>query len=71
MNPPQDVNKTLWGEDAEAVAAAVNALSGQHPERGGIELEQAAFAVVQAIKPLIIRSVFDQDRDDEPWVPAL
>lgn len=43
-------DEALWGEDAAAVRAASEALFGHHPERGGHERDQAAFAVVQAIK---------------------
>lgn len=44
--------EALWGEDAEAVEAAVEALFGHHPERGGVERAQAAYAVVAAVKPI-------------------
>jgi hypothetical protein len=46
-------DRDLWGQDAEAVRAAVDALFGHHPERGGPEREQAAFAVVKAVRPII------------------
>lgn len=45
--------RDLWGADADAVAAVAGALAGHHPERGGQELEQAAFAVVQALRPVL------------------
>lgn len=37
--------------DHPAVQAGVEALFGQHPERGGPERQQAAFAVIQAALP--------------------
>lgn len=55
---PTDV-EALWGEDAEAVEAAIAALFGQHPERGGSERAQAAYAVVQAVKPIILAQATD------------
>lgn len=46
-------DRDLWGADAEAVRAAINALFGQHPERGGTERERAAYEVVRAVKPIL------------------
>lgn len=52
---PEEVRVALWGDDAPLVAAAVAALHGHHPERGGLEREQAAFAVIQAVKRVLRR----------------
>lgn len=46
-------DRHLWGEDGPAVRAGVDALRGQHPERGGTEREHAAFMVVLAVKPIV------------------
>lgn len=43
-------DEILWGADAPVVRVISDALFGQHPERGGQEREQAAFAIVQALR---------------------
>lgn len=48
-----DLMRLKYGHDAEAVVAAREALFGHHPERGGPELDQAAYAVVLAVRPII------------------
>ena len=45
-------NEALWGDDAEAVQVVSAALTGHHPERGGQEREQAAHAVVRALRAM-------------------
>jgi hypothetical protein len=56
--------EALWGEDAEAVEVAVDALFGHHPERGGAEREQAAYAVVLAVKRVLLSKVVAELRDE-------
>lgn len=47
----------LFGEDdAPAIHAVVDALIGRHPERGGPELDQAAYEVVKAVKKVLYDS---------------
>lgn len=50
---PRSADEILWGEDAAAVRAAADAMFGHHPERGGPEREQAAYAMLQAVKPIL------------------
>lgn len=47
---PNERSKLLWGDDAAAVEAALEALSGHHPERSVQEREQAMYAVVRAVR---------------------
>ncbi len=53
----------LWGDDAAAVAAGLEALDGHHPERTLSEREAAVAAVVRAARRAFgdeVRAVVDE-----------
>lgn len=57
----------LWGEDQALIDAGVDAMVGQHPERGAPYLEQTVYAVLTAFRAvetptLTIRTLAADDR---------